>query len=385
MFKNNAFRAFEPVFSRLSGWLNSAQGSAFVQSLTNALYFAAQAADLLLGSFIWFVNVVQSGWGIIEPILIAIGSALTFWALRQIPMLIKRLWLMVQPIKAAAFEWIKLNLPILLIGAAIGLLIYALYRWGDVVEEVLGFVGGIFGVLFGFLYNGLAYFANIVLSVAEFFINVWKDPVYAVKKLFYDLVINALQWLENLAKGIENIINKIPGLEVNITDGLSNLLNRLEDARDNLKTEADVVNLMRFEQKDYAEAFNFGQKIGQSVGRFAADGVQKAFGALGGMFDIPKLDSTFDMSKLGDINKIGKVNEVGKIRDTVDISSEDLKTMRELAEMKSIQNFVTLTPTVNVRTGDIRNGYDIDTVVSRIETVLTEQLVASAKGVYGVG
>jgi tape measure domain-containing protein len=377
--KNEAFRAFQPVFQRWNQWLNSAQGAAVMQKLTQALYVAAQAADVLLGTLIWITNTIQSNWSIIEPILVTIGSALLPILIRQTWMWVQALWATVRPILAQAAAWVAANWPILLIGAAIGFLIYALYRWGDVVAEVLGFVGGIFGVLFGFLYNGFAYFANIVLSVAEFFINVWKDPVYAVKKLFYDLVINALQWLENLAKGIENIINKIPGLEVNITDGLSNLLNRLEDARDNLKSEEDVVKLMRFEQKDYSEAFKFGQKIGRSVGRFAADGVQKAFGAVSGMFDIPKLDSAFGMPELGNINK---VNEVGKIRDTVDISSEDLKIMRELAEVQAIQNFVTLQPSVNLtHTGNIMNGYDIETIKERITASLMEDIAASAKQV----
>lgn len=382
-FKNEAFRAFEPVFKKLNGWLNSAQGTAFMQSMTGALYAAAQAADLLLSALIWIANTVQSNWGIIEPILIAIGSALAFWALKQIPLLIARLWLMVSPILAAAGAWTLANLPILLIGAAIGFLIYALYRWGDVVSEVLGFVGGIFGVLFGFLYNSFALFANTVLSVAEFFVNVWRDPVFATKKLFYDLVINALKWMENLADGIERIINKIPGLKVSITEGLGNLLKNLEDARDSLKSEEDVVNLMRFEQKDYGEAFSLGQKMGRAAGRFAADGVQKAFNAIGGAFNIPDLNSgTFGMPKLGNIDKVG---EVGKIKDTVDISSEDLKMMRELAEMKNIQNFVTLTPTVSVQTGPIQNGYDVDTIIARIETTLTEQIASSAKGVYANG
>lgn len=70
------------------------------------------------------------------------------------------------------------------------------------------------------------------------------------------------------------------------------------------------------------------------------------------------------------------------INDTVDVSSEDLKTLRELAEMENIQNFVTLTPTVQVTTGDINSGYDVDTIISRIEKVLEEQIVSSAEGVY---
>lgn len=380
-FKNEAFRAFEPVFKKLNGWLNSAQGTAFMQSMTGALYAAAQAADLLLSTLIWIADAVQNNWAIIEPILVAIGSAYLALIIQRLWAMVPALWAAVPPLIAQAAAWLAINWPILLIGAAIGFLIYALYRWGDVVSEVVGFVGGIFGVLLSFLYNGFANFANIVLSVAEFFINVWRDPVYATKKLFYDLVISALKWMENLAKGIENIINKIPGLEVNITEGLGNLLKNLEAARDGLKTEADVVKLMRFEQKDYGEAFSLGQKMGRAAGQFAADGVKKAFNAIGGMFDIPDLNSAaFDRSKLGNIDKVG---EVGKIKDKVDISSEDLKMMRELAEMKSIQNFVTLTPTVSVQTGPIQNGYDVDTIIARIETALTEQIASSAKGVYG--
>src|SRR5690606_16557360 len=103
--------------------------------------------------------------------------------------------------------------------------------------------------------------------------------------MFYDLVINVLKWMENLAKGIENIINSIPGIEISVTSGLSNLLGRLEGARDSLTSEADVVRLMRYEQLDYGKAFDFGQRIGRSVGQFASDGIQKAFEKIGGMFD----------------------------------------------------------------------------------------------------
>jgi hypothetical protein len=78
----------------------------------------------------------------------------------------------------------------------------------------------------------------------------------------------------------------------------------------------------------------------------------------------------------------GRLDEVGRVNDTVDISSEDLKTMRELAELKSIQNFVTLTPSVNVQTGDIRNGMDVSSMVQAITASLQEEIAASAEGVY---
>lgn len=387
--KNTAWRAFQPVFEELNRWLNSEQGIAVIQGITNAIQFAAQAANTLLNILnilIWIGDVIYNNWGIIEPILITISSVLLTLLIQKIWNMVTALWAAVPPLLAQAAAWLAANWPILLIGAAIGFVIYALYRWGDVVAEVIGFVGGIFGALFGHLYNNFAYFANVVLSVAEFFINVWRDPVYAVKKLFYDLVINALQWLTNLARGIENIINAIPGLEVNITSGLSNLLNRLEMARANLKTEADVVQLMRFQQMDYREAFSIGQRMGRSFGQFAANGIQNVVKKVGGLFNMQNINKLADSMSfpldLDSVGKIGKVGEVGRINDTVDISNEDLKIMRELAEMKSIQNFVTLTPTVNVTTGDIRSEADIDTIVRRIEDMLERDIASSAQGVF---
>ncbi|MCW2277730.1 hypothetical protein [Heliophilum fasciatum] len=104
-------------------------------------------------------------------------------------------------------------------------------------------------------------------------------------------------------------------------------------------------------------------------------------GAIGGANPL-NTDILDQWNKNATIAKVGEVGEVGKIGDTVDISNEDLKVMRELAEMKSIQNFVTLTPTVQVTTGDINNGYDVDTIVKKIADTLEEQIASSAEGVY---
>ena len=153
---------------------------------------------------------------------------------------------------------------------------------------------------------------------------------------------------------------------------------------------------MRFNQKDYGDAFKSGQSLGKTAGKFAVDKVQNVFGKvkdtlnIGGknMVGSDVLGSSGNdfnnFSNIGtdNLGNIGRVGEVGKINHTVDISSEDLKTMRELAEMKSVQNFVTLTPTVSVQTGDITNGYDIDTIITRITNVLETEIVSSAEGVY---
>ena len=49
-----------------------------------------------------------------------------------------------------------------------------------------------------------------------------------------------------------------------------------------------------------------------------------------------------------DVGKVDSVGSVGKIDSDVNIADEDLKFLRDVAEMRYVQNFVTLTPTVAV-------------------------------------
>lgn len=84
-----------------------------------------------------------------------------------------------------------------------------------------------------------------------------------------------------------------------------------------------------------------------------------------------------------DINQVGKVNEVGKINQEVDISDEEIRMMRDLAEMRAIQNFVTLTPTVQVTTGPISKNVDVEEVVRQITTSMETEIGSSTQGLYG--
>ncbi|SEU26621.1 hypothetical protein [Paenibacillus sp. NFR01] len=83
------------------------------------------------------------------------------------------------------------------------------------------------------------------------------------------------------------------------------------------------------------------------------------------------------------LNTVNRVNEIGDIKNSVDISSDDLKMLRELAEIQSIQNFVELTPTVQVTTGNINNAGDIDSIINKIGQKLNEEFISTAQGVYG--
>lgn len=91
--------------------------------------------------------------------------------------------------------------------------------------------------------------------------------------------------------------------------------------------------------------------------------------------------SAYANSDPGDIGNVDHVGSVGSIDEDVNIAEEDLKFLRDVAEMRYVQNFVTLTPTVAVD-AKISEKVDVDEVVNRIETRLETEFEAAAEGVY---
>ena len=83
----------------------------------------------------------------------------------------------------------------------------------------------------------------------------------------------------------------------------------------------------------------------------------------------------------GDIGNVDRVGSVGSIDEGVNIADEDLKFLRDVAEMRYVQNFVTLTPTVAVD-AKISEKVDVDEVVDKIERRLETEFEAAAEGVY---
>lgn len=384
-----ALAAFAPLIDRMNAFFESDSAASFFAGLQRGLYVVVQVAGALFDSLQSVFNTIISNWSVVEPILIAI--AVTY--LPVIISLVVHLSIRIYQMAAALLvvEW-----PILLIVLAIAAVVGALNYMGMSTSEIIGHVIGWFLTLFAVIWNTVAAIYNIFAALSEFLINVFIDPVYAIEKLFYDLAMIFLQTSYTMTRGAEEFagnfmktvlgavnkilegfnwltdaLNEIPGFNIpkvqmfdtNNIHAISDTAKRLMDALKKPTSDQDVVSVNRAPNWHLPDAYGIGKEL---VDKFK-------------MPDIPG----FDPNAKFNIPKVDRVGEVGKIGDTVDISSEDLKVMRELAEMQSIQNFVTLTPTVQVQTGDINNGYDVDTIIKRIEETLEEQIATSAAGVYG--
>lgn len=361
--------AFGPLITMITEAFDSGKFTPFFTLFGKGLYIVVTLVTWLAEGFMGILDFLSANIPFLIG-LIAGGLVAALW------MMLPPLFAMIPPLLVQVGEWFLINWPILLIIGLIALLLAVLVRWGVSAGQILGTVMGYFYALFAYIKNYIARTWNMLISFAEFIGNLFIDPLYAVQKLFYDLAKNGIGYFSSLINGAVSGLNLLikaaqkVGIDIPLIPKLDS-----DDWLEQLKPKSNK-NVLDFssakmQYEDLGDAFDNGFDKGE-----------KLMDGLSSMKNPFSMDTKYD-GAIPPIDNIKKVEEVGSINDTVEVSGEDLATMRELAEMKNIQNFVQMTPSVNVQTGDIRQESDINTIVARIEQVLTEQIVSSAQGVYG--
>lgn len=357
-------QALMPLMIRLNEAFSSDSFQGLISILSGGLSTIINLGLGVADIFISIINVIQGSWSIVQPILISIIIFLG-------GMLIQALWGVIQSLLNMAVAWIASHFTIVFIIGLMTFLISLLLQYGITAEQILGFVGGLFGVLYATVYNIIALIWNRFAALAEFLINVFIDPAYAINKLFYDIAMNFYTWIGNIAKGLTDLINKIPGVKIDLYSGIENLKASLELKKPT--TDKNVIKIARMEQMDYTEAAASGYKKGAEFGN-------KLSNLVGNFNNSDTLLKDWNMQQTDNFN-MGN-DKLDKVNDNIGISNENLQFLRDLAEQESIQNFVTLTPTVQVTTGDIKEEADINKIITKIETYMQNELAIQAEGVY---
>ncbi|WP_139992638.1 hypothetical protein [Paenibacillus paridis] len=416
-----AVTAFMEPLQLLNDFFGSDVFQPFFDSLGNVLTWVAGLLAWIASAATWLGLVISVGWPVIEPIIWGIVAGITAWhaiigllaartaiiaaymslmvALSTSGTVAFALLTLVTSGLSAAWATLnatmKRNVIIFIISLIVALIVFIIALWQKNDAFAAGFLRA-WNSIFNFLDRLPAYFWQL----AEW---MYSPLFWWAKKIgfIYDAVINGI--IEGINK-VLGIINKVTGKSYEITARF-NMDNIIDDTLDFMKAKKEDA---------YARASKNAAEREQSVNDFiknrTKEDTQEEFEPT------PKFDPNAIAKEWGnspDLNEImngsnnsmssgsrmtspaqtgfqsvapdiNRVNEVGSINETVDISSEDLKTMRELAEMKNIQNFVSLQPTVSVQTGDINNGYDIDTIIGRIERSLNEEIAMSAERTYNV-
>lgn len=315
----------------------------WAQVWTVASNTAVRALDPLLTAINWVANNLD----VAIPLVVSLGAAFGV-------LLIAANWtnILATATKTAAsmqafYNAVMAANPIALTAAAVLVLVAALYGGVAAFNKLTGssisatgIITGAFTMMGAFILNGtLVPLHNGFAAFVNFLGNAFNDPITAIDVLFYDMSITILKYIQNVAQGLEGLINMIPGVEVNMTSGIDKLIGKLEYGRNwTIKQNGYKEYIKPWENFDLGKSYKTGYNWGANLGKSGLMGTGT------GELEIPQAADVKDL--LGNIDK-----NTGKIAKTVDLSDEQIKMLVDVAERKYVNNvnLTSQTPMITVQ------------------------------------
>lgn len=336
---------------------------------------------------------IYDNWSTIAPIFWGLAAAALGYA---VALGIQTVATWIANGAAQAFFTTLLSNPLFWIALAIGVVVALIYKWVQSVGGIkvawliacnailtawdwvkIGFMTGVYWVMDMWNKLQLAFYtAGVNIQ------NFMGDMKAGVLMILQNMVNGAI----DIINGFINTLNKIPGVNIGLieqvtfgtTAQLENEAAKQARAAD-LAAYQDQIN-SQIADRDAALGAMKSEARAATAQRDAEIAAAKAEAAAAGSGN-NEPDWAAYSAGAGDIGNVGHVGSVGSVDEDVNIAEEDLKFLRDVAEMRYVQNFVTLTPTVAVD-AKISEKVDVDDVVSRIESKLEDEFSAAAEGVY---
>lgn len=321
------------------------------------------------------------------------------------------------------------------------LLIAAINKLCGTSISATGLICAAFTGLAMHVFNMFSFMWNIVASWIEFFVNVWSNPMYSVKKLFVNLATNAIDCFIAMTEGCDEfatnfvnamydainwvlegwnwLVDKLGSVGEKMGLGKATMLKHTTSITSDLKgAKASLEALVADKPADYWEAPKLGKlgtqdvrnayDFGAGLGDKLSSGTQDLFGSgkdkLSSLFDklsgsnLKDLIATKDTSKSGgsgvdDLTKAlnGDFNnpaldniakDTGAIADNTGDAEEDFSYLRELAEREAINRYTLTDLKIDMTNNNsINNGIDADNMMKRLAKELSRAVLTTAEGV----
>ena len=427
-FQNTALMAFQPVLQRMNEIANSEAFQTFVNNAIEGLSMVAGIALEIFDLLVGVAGVVADNWSWLSPIIYGVAAALAVyygWLLltkgaEMAMAAVHGIVAVAKGIMAAATmlvtgaTWAEttaqygLNAamyacPIVWIIILIIALIALFYAAVAAVNKFAGtsvsatgiicggfmvalaFIGNIFVALWNLVVDVFVLIYNLVATVANFIGNVFTDPIGAICRLFFDLADTVLGILQALASAIDaifgsNLAGSVQGWRDSLGGWVDDTFGKGEEVM--AKMNADDMKLGRFEYGEAWDAgYSFGEGIDQSIANFDPSS----------LFDtnVPGADDYANLGSYGSgIGGIGSgvddiAGNTGKIADSMDITEEDLKYLRDIAEQEAVNRFTTAEITIEQTNHNTVSGkMDLDGIVSGLTDAANEAVDKIAEGVH---
>lgn len=374
--KNAVTMSLSDAAASFSEFLSSDTGSQIVTELINGFTLLAEVGVGALQAIGQVALWVHDNIGQIIPILLAVIAVMIAYKAEAIAAGIASFIAGIQAFQA----WALAHIPLLLIIGLLAIVLMAAIQTGLTFAQVGQFIGQILGMIFAVGYNVFATLWDVIASFAEFFANVFVNPVQAVVHLFSNALDAILSMVETVAGAIDALMGS------NLSGAVSGFRGKLSSWVDSTFGE-QAVEIKRMANLDVAATSqswgDAGAKLGgklDNLGTSLTD-FSAGFGDLTAGLNLGGAGMGG-----GDVPNVGKVGSVGKVEGDVKLSDEDLKMYRDLAEQRYMNNIElqTLAPaiTVNLPEGAGQN-LSAEDVAERIRVMLAEQRAAHTATAHG--
>ena len=385
----------------------------FGENVREFLGSIAEGALPMLTSVMMSLNtgvaMVRDNWSVLSPLLVGalavLGALSVAWGVNKVQMTWNAIALSAQTAGtilytasavSAAFAQGGLNAafaacPITWIVVGVIALVAVMYALAQAIANNVEGVETGFGIIMGVVATAGAFIFNTVvgtlngilqlmysmflypaIAVIEFFLNVMNGGFDSFGDACANLIGQITGWFLNLGMVVTKIIDAIFGSDW--TSGLNNL-------RDNVLAWGKNNNAITFDKEvngvariDYGDAWNAGTAWGDGVSSDISGMITPQSG------NLPVIDTTGAQiaANTGDTAK-----NVGKLSEGVDITNEQLRYMRDVAEREVINRYTLSEIKVDMTNNNtISNGLDIDGVVERLRDGVNEAMMLNAEGVH---
>lgn len=424
--QNTALIAFQPVLQRLNDLANSEAFQTFIQCAIEAM---ATLANILLNVFEVAASVgafIGDNWSIIAPIIYGVIAALgAYLAIMGIVNAITAISAAIDATKAAAdalaagqtFLWTVqqygLNAalaacPITWIIVLIIALIAIIFAVCNAIAKMTGIANSGFGVITGGVNVVIQFFKNLGLTVANIALGIGNAIAALASNMmtaFHNAICNVQSWFYNLLstalsviEGICAALNKLPFVEFDysgISSAADDYAAKASEAAGNKEDYQSISDAFNegfttfdaFQDGWASDAFNAGAAWGDGI----ADKVSNfSLSDVFGQTDIPNVgdytsgfNDAIANSGVGD--SIGNIDDnTGKIKDSLDVTEEDLKYLRDIAEQEAINRFTTAEINVDMSgmQNTVNSGDDIDGFMTKLTDSVNEAVDNMTEGVH---
>ena len=365
--------------SSFAGWtefLNSDEGQQKMTELINLFSLLAQVGTGALSTLAQGALWASNNLDFILPVLAAISAALVILKV-QAELTAQT---SVAGALASARSWMLAHIPVLLLVMVLAAAMIAAQQFGIGMQEVGMWVGQVFGMLYAVGYNVFASLWNLIASFAEFFANVWNDPLGATARLFFNVFDVILGIVETTAGAIDALLGS------DLSGAVSGFRSKMAGWVDDTFGE----NAVQIKRMANLDVYNTSQEWGQyggSLGNkldnlsFSVNDLTSGLGELSGF----SFNGGLGNGGAGKSN-VGSVDRVKSIEGDVKLSDEDLKLYRDLAERRYMNEIElkTLAPNITVTLPAGAGGnLTAEDVANRIKAMLIEQMNAHTAVSHG--